>query len=524
LEFGIIMILQDLVIGIDSSTTACKALVVDSSGNVVASGKALLPLLMPRSSWHEQPASSWWEAACAALREAVAQINPCRLAALCICAQRETFVVTDEEGKPLANALLWMDERCRGLLPEIDRRYSRERIHLETGKPLSANLTLGKLFWLLRERPDLFFRPIRILDVHAFLAHRLTGRFATSWGCADPMGLFDMRTNTWNIPLIHAIGLRVEPFPELLPVGAYIGGILPAAAHEAGLPEGLSLFAGLGDGQAAGLGVCAILPGQAYLNLGTSVVSGTLSRRYLVNTAFRTMTGGIPGSFVLETVQLAGTYTTSWFIDNFVAGNRADAAVGRSRDAELEQAAALIPPGAAGLVLVPYWNGAMNPYWDAGASGIMAGLRGIHRPAHIYRAILEGIGFEQRLHAEGVEKALGQPLDRFIAVGGGAQSPLWCQIIADITGRRVFRPDTTEATALGAAILAAAAVGLCPHIATAAQTMTRINQQPFQPDPKRQVFYERIYQDVYRNLFPALRGCLDKLDDLTESARRPDSM
>jgi xylulokinase len=106
-----------------------------------------------------------------------------------------------------------MDERCRGMLPEIDRRYGHERIHRETGKPLSANLTLGKLFWLLRERPDLFSRPIRVLDVHAFLAHRLTGRLATSWGYADPMGLFDMRTNTWNIPLIHAIGLCVEPFP-----------------------------------------------------------------------------------------------------------------------------------------------------------------------------------------------------------------------------------------------------------------------------------------------------------------------
>jgi xylulokinase len=154
----------------------------------------------------------------------------------------------------------------------------------------------------------------------------------------------------------------------------------------------------------------------------------------------------------------------------------------------------------------------------------MAGLRAIHGPAHIYRAILEGIGFEQRLHAEGIENALGQPLDRFIAVGGGAQSRLWCQIIADITGRPVFRAGTTEATALGATILAAAAVGLCPDVATAAQTMSRINQEPFQPDPERQFFYERIYQEVYRNLFPALRGCLDKLDDLTESARRPDSM
>jgi xylulokinase len=187
----------------------------------------------------------------------------------------------------------------------------------------------------------------------------------------------------------------------------------------------------------------------------------------------------------------------------------------RSPEEILEAAAAEIPPGAAGLMLVPYWNGAMNPYWDAGASGIMVGWRGIHRGAHFYRAILEGIAFEQRLHMEGVESALGTHLDRFIAVGGGARSLLWCQIIADTTGKSVFRASTSEATALGAGILAAAGVGLHPDVLAAAQAMTNLHPHPFQPDPERRAFYEHLYQDVYRNLFPALQSYLDRLDDLT---------
>jgi sugar (pentulose or hexulose) kinase len=506
---------QDLVIGLDSSTTACKAVVVDTSGNVVSSGRASLPILKPRSSWHEQPADSWWAAACQALREAAAQVDHCRLAAMCIAAQRETFVVADEDGHPLANALLWMDERCRRLLPEIDRQYGRKRIHLETGKPLSANLSLGKLYWLCRERSDLFSQNTRILDVHSFLARCLTGRFATSWGCADPMGLFDMGGNRWNAPLIQAIGLRVDQFPEALPVGSLVGQVQPEAAFQAGLPPGLSLIAGLGDGQAAGLGACAVLPGETYLNLGTAIVSGTLSKRYLVDSAFRTMIGGIPGSYLLETVLLGGAYTISWFIDDFAGMNQIELAPGRSSEDILEAAAARIPPGAAGLTLVPYWNSAMNPYWDGGASGIVVGWRGIHRRAHFYRAILEGIAFEQRLHTEGVEAALGQPLDRFIAVGGGARSALWCQIIADVTGRPVFRANTSEATALGAGILAAAGVGLYPNVLAAAQAMASINMHPFQPDSERGAFYERLYQDVYRNLFPALQHYLGILDTLT---------
>ena len=379
---------QDLVIGLDSSTTACKAVVVDACGAVVSSGRAALPILMPRSSWHEQPADSWWEAACEALRQATAQVDNRRLAAMAIAAQRETFVIADEAGHPLANALLWMDERCRGLLPEIDRLYGRERIHQETGKPLSANLSLGKLYWLRKERSDLITRNVRVLDVHSLLAHSLTGRFATSWGCADPTGLFDMGTNQWNAPLIQAIGLRVDQFPKTLPVGSFVGEVQPKAAVQAGLPPGLPLIAGLGDGQAAGLGVCAVRPGDTYLNLGSAIVSGTFSKRYLVDPAFRTMIGGIPGSYLLETVLLGGTYTISWFIDSFAMTNQTDLALGKSREEELESAAAQIPPGAVGLTLVPYWNSAMNPYWDAGASGIVVGWRGIHRRAHFYRCLL----------------------------------------------------------------------------------------------------------------------------------------
>ena len=509
------MISEPLVIGLDSSTTACKAIVVDPRGNVVAGGQASLPMIRPRSGWHEQPADSWWEAACQALQQAVAQVDAKRLAALCVAAQRETFVVTDEAGHPLDHALLWLDERCRDLLPEIDRQYGRERIHQETGKPLSANLSLGKLYWLRKERPALLSPNARILDVHGFLAHRLTGRFATSWGCADPMGLFDMRSNSWNEPLIQAIGLRAEQFPEALPVGSLVGEVHGDAARWTGLPAGLPLFAGLGDGQAAGLGARAVEQGEAYLNLGTAIVSGTLSRRYLVKRAFRTMIGGIPGSYLLETVLLGGAYTITWFIENFAGIRKAEFSSERSPEEMLEAAASQIQPGSAGLTLVPYWNGAMNPYWDAGASGIMVGWRGIHGVAHFYRAILEGIAFEQRLHNEGIEDATGQPLRRMIAVGGGARSPLWCQIIADITGKPVFRAGVSEATALGAAILAAAGVGLYPDVLSAALTMARVDPHPFQPEPERRAFYERLYQDVYRHLFPALQNHLDALADLT---------
>jgi xylulokinase len=226
------------------------------------------------------------------------------------------------------------------------------------------------------------------------------------------------------------------------------------------------------------------------------------------------MYGGIPGSYSLETVLLGGTYTITWFIENFSGLATSGQDPSTSPEAVLEAAAANIPPGSLGLILVPYWNSAMNPYWDASASGIVVGWRGIHQPAHLYRAILEGIAFEQRLHMEGVEDALQQPVSRYIAVGGGARSRLWRQIIADVTSRLVYHADVSEATALGAGILAAAGSGLSPSVFDAAQAMTRIAAQAEEPDPDRHSYYSLLYKDVYRPLFPALQTYLDRLAKL----------
>jgi len=505
---------RDLVIGVDASTTAVKAVVWDARGNCQAASRVTLPVEKPRPTWHEQPASAWWEATALALRQAAAEVDSRRLAALCIAPQRETFVLTDEQGNPLHPALLWMDERSSELLPEIDRVYGKDRIHRETGKPLSANLTLGKLFWLNRYLPELNGSRTRVCDVHAFLANRLCGRFVTSWGCADPTGLFDMRRNDWNEALIQAAGFDAAQFPAALPPGEIVGWLHVNSASECGLPQALPLVAGLGDGQAAGLGVGAVQPGEVYLNLGTAVVSGTFSQRYLVDPAFRTMYGGIPGSYSLETVLPGGAYTISWFVEQFSGIDPSSLAPGLSAEEILESEASRIAPGAEGLTLVPYWNSAMNPYWNASASGIMVGWRGIHGRGHFYRAILEGIAYELRLHLQGVEKALNQRLEKFIAVGGGSRSPLWRQIIADITQRPVYTAEASEASALGAGILAASAAGLHPSIAAAARAMTRRAPGCDRPDPGRSQRYQQLYQDVYRGLYPALQPYLDRLANL----------
>ena len=207
------MAAERYVIGIDCSTTATKAVVWDEMGHSVAEGRATFPLDAPRPGWYEQDAEEWWRSITTALKEAASRVDANRIRALGITHQRESFVCTDGEGHPLRQAILWLDARS---YREVDR-YGSDRIHEITGKPPSMTPALYKLFWLRENEPELLERTSRILDVHAFLVRRLTGEWRTSWPCADPLGLLDMRSFDWSDEILGEIGLGREQMVELSP-------------------------------------------------------------------------------------------------------------------------------------------------------------------------------------------------------------------------------------------------------------------------------------------------------------------
>ena len=189
----------DLVIAVDSSTTASKAVIWDRRGQAVAEGRAGLPLLNPRPGWYEQRADLWWESTAQALRAATGQIDPRRLGALCITHQRESFVPVDEHCRPIRHAILWLDERSLAQVEAMDARFGNARIHQITGKPVAMTPSLYKILWLQEHDPEALRRAHKLLDTHAYLAWQLTGAWRTSWSCADPMGLVDMRSFSWSV-------------------------------------------------------------------------------------------------------------------------------------------------------------------------------------------------------------------------------------------------------------------------------------------------------------------------------------
>lgn len=495
---------RDYVIAVDCSTTAAKAVVWDARGEVLSQARCAFDLSQPRPGWGEQNAEDWWTASADAIRRAAQTVDASRIGALCITHQRESFVCLDDAGTPLRPAMLWLDTRATD---EV-QRHGTEEVHRITGKPANPTPAWYKLHWLVQNEPDTMARLGKVVDVHGFLVHRLTGTWLTSWASADPLGLVDMSTFDYDDGLLAAVGLERGNLSELRPPGSVLGHLTDDAAARLGLPAAVAVVAGAGDGQCAQLGAGATTGGRAYLNLGSGIVSGTFSDHYSHAREYRTLSAAIPGAYTFETFIGGGTINLTWFVEKFSGIDAKALGLGLSPEQVLEKAAANLPPGSEGLLALPYWTGALTPYWDHNARGALIGLTGVHGKAHVYRALLEGLAFEQRLLTTGAEAALAEPVAEVVALGGGSRSPVWCQIIADVMQRSVSVVREPESTCLGAGMLAAAAVGIHESIPSAAKAMSGTGVA-YEPGASAAA-YERLY-GVYREIYPSNREVFAKL-------------
>jgi sugar (pentulose or hexulose) kinase len=495
-----INITDSLVIGLDSSTTGTKAIAVNKKGIIAAQADEIIPLHSPRPGYYEQHPGDWWISARKVLRKITSQIDPARITALAIANQRETFVPLNRHGNYLRPAIIWLDERCRDEVEPFAQKIGVREIHRITGKPVDYAPVVYRLAWMKRHEPDLFKKIFMVCDVQTWLVWKLTGLFKTSWASADPLGLFDLKNKRWSVSILDNLKLSENQLPAVFCPGTVLGRVSIEAARLTGLSTGILVVAGGGDGQAAGLGVDALTPQRAYLNLGTAVVAGIYGSRYITSRAFRTMSACAEKGYYYECSLRAGTFALDWFIKNIL---KTDPSEQPHIYAQLEKEAQIIPAGSEGLLHLPYLCGVMNPHWDMRVKGAFIGLSSAHGRGHLYRSVLEGIAFEQLFALDAVEKVIGTSVHDLIAIGGGAGSSLWCHILADITGKNICLPRATEASALGAGIAAAVGTGWYATFKSAAQAMTGFEKKiiPNQQTHKR---YQQLFA-VYKKIYPALK-------------------
>ncbi|MGX5846345.1 xylulokinase [Mesorhizobium sp. PL10] len=486
--------MDDVVIGIDASTTAVKAIAFARDGAEIFQARETYPLSNPKPGHFEQDAEHWWAALVGALKQVTTKVGAGRVAAIAIAHQRESFTLIDEAGKPLIPAILWLDERARPQVARLSAELGREAIRDWSGKPPDPTPALYAIAWLAEHQPQVLAKAAALVDVHGFFVHRLTGRLVTSTASADPLGLLDVATGEWRPELIAAAGLRPEQLPALVRPGEICGGLAEGIAQSTGLKPGTPIVAGAGDGQAMGLGMGVYGAGKSYLSLGSGVVSGCYSGTVTTSDAFRTLVSPTGSGFMLETVLRSGMQLVDWIVRT----------TGAASAAELEKLAVDVAAGSDGLLVMPYWAGVMSPYWDGAARGAIVGLSLDHRPEHLFRAVLEGIAFEQAIATEAMEgRTGGKPAD-MIAAGGGTRSALLMRIMASVLERPLSVSPVNEAAALGAAMLAASAIGWFASPEAAARAMTAPPARRVDPVAELVPAY-RARKAIYRDLYYATR-------------------
>ncbi|MEM2238688.1 MAG: xylulokinase [Candidatus Bathyarchaeia archaeon] len=496
------------LLGIDAGTTGLKAVLFDESGRVAAVGRAEYSLLTPAVNMAEIDAEEYWRACRKAVSGvlSISNADPRDVKALSISSQGETFVPIDRDGRPLRNAIVWLDNRSEEEARIIRNRFGVEEVFKVTGQPeVVPTWPATKILWLKRNEPKVFEKTYKFLLVEDFLIYRFTGVAATEYSVVSSTLMFDIRRGQWWDDMLEFIGIDSDKLPGLMPSGKAVGNITETASKETGLTTETIMVTGAFDHAAGAVGAYNIKPGIVTETTGAALalLATTDEPVYDPKRRIPCHRHAVPGRFfLLPWCQTAGI-VLRWFRDEFGQTEK-DVAEKLGVDAYdlLTLEASKIPPGSNGIVVLPHFMGAGPPEFDPHAKGVIFGLTLAHRRAHIIRAILESIAFMLRRNIELIEE-LGIEVKEVRSLGGGARSPMWNQIKADVTLKTIYTLHTEEAASLGAAILAGVGGGLFKSIEEACSRMVHLKYK-YNPNYENRKTYDRLYK-IYLALYNSLK-------------------
>ncbi|MFW6189116.1 MAG: xylulokinase [Planctomycetota bacterium] len=493
----------------DLGTSGDKATLFDREGRAVATSVGEYETDYPRPGWAEQDAADWWRAVRESTRGLLerAQAAPGEVAVVSFSGMMNGALAVDAAGQPLRPAIIWADQRATEEADRLAERCGTEAVYRTTGHRPGAVYSAAKVLWIKRNQPDLYRKTARFLQVKDYAAWRLTGEFATDYSDASSTNLYDLEGHRWAEDIAGAVGLDIGKFPPLRASDTVIGRVTADAARATGLAEGTPVVIGGGDGACATVGAGSVQPGDAYNCLGSSSWIAVTARRPLYDPEMRTFTFAHLDPelyFPTGTMQSAGG-SLDW-LEGLLRGDGEE-----GLHEQLCDAAAEAPPGAQGLLFLPYLMGERSPWWNPLARGAFVGLTRAHGRAEVARAVLEGVALNLRIILDAL-RGQGIEIDRMRLIGGGAQNAAWRQILADVYGLPLLRPARTrEATALGAAVAGGVGVGIFEDFDAAREI---VRMEPCEtPDPERRRAYAPLYElfcEAYQSLEPIFNRLADQ--------------
>lgn len=467
------------VLGIDLGTTGCKSMVFDTKGAILGSSYIEYELIMTPEGI-EQDSHAWWGNVVKTVRESVAKsgVEPGDVAALCVSSQGIAYVPVGEDGAPLYHAISWLDGRATKQIEEIREALGDAHVFSRTGKPLLPCYVLPQLMWLKENRPAIYEKTHKALMSHDYILYRMTGAFVTDLSMASGTLGYDVVEKRWIEEWFSRFHIDIGKLPALLELGTLVGSLHESAAAALGLSTGTKVVVGAQDQRCASIGA-GIQPGVFTVSLGTSSAICAITNTPILDEMRQVTCCALNHtSWVLETVVSTAGVAYKWLKNTFFPSLSF-----ASMDALAKEAAVL----SGGVMFFPN----LSLEQAGGPNGMFTGLSLQTTQKEVIRSVLEGVAFQMKQHIENMER-LGVRGEEIRLFGGGATSPVWCQMIADVTGKRVQTPATHETANLGAAMIAAVGAGIYENL-QAAGSMRAGEPLTYIPDKANQALYEQAY-------------------------------
>ncbi len=492
------------LLGLDIGTSAVKALLLETNGNVAGSFTTEYPFHSPRPGWSEQNPEDMWQATITAIKNVLTKFDLTGEAIIGIglSGQMHSSVFLDERYDVIRPAILWNDVRTSAECRYIENTVDPDVLREEVCNPVLEGFTLPKLLWLRNHEPQNFAKVRHLVLPKDYVRYRLTGSLQMEVSDAAGMLMMNVRQQAWSQPVLEALGLSSEILPPIVQSGQVTGTIRPDVAALTGLKAGTPVVGGGADNACGAVGSGVVKPGRGMVSLGTSgvLLAHLAEPRLITHGTVHMFNSCIPGQFYMMGVMLSAGLSLQWV--------RRQLGIGSESYDVLTGLATPVPPGSRGLIYLPYLTGERTPHGDANARGTFVGLSATHGRAELIRSVLEGVAFGLSDSVELLRSA-GWEGTAIRTLGGGAKSPLWKEIIASATGLVLEQINVDEGPALGAAILAGVGAGVYKDVVEASDSIISVNRV-VEPNLEWREIYQELH-GVYKDLYPALKGSFERL-------------
>ena len=481
-------------IGVDLGTSSVKLLLVDDSGAIQNSVTKEYPLLFPQPGWSEQDPADWWKAVTEGVRELTASIDRSQVAGIGCGGQMHGLVALDENDSVIRPAILWNDGRTAEETAWLNTEIGKDRLSALTANIAFAGFTAPKLLWMKNNEPENFARIAKIILPKDYVNYMLTGVHCCDYSDASGMLLLDVEHKTWSQEMLDVCGVTLSQMPKLFESFEVVSSLRPEIAALLGLPESVKVVAGAGDNAAAAVGTATVGDGACNISLGTSGTIFISSEKFGVdpNNALHAFAHA-DGRWHLMGCMLSAASCNKWLCDEILKTTAYSAEQAEIAEDRL---------GRNRVFFLPYLMGERSPINDTNARGTFTGITMDSTRADMVQAVLEGVAFAIRDSFE-VARSLGIPVDRSKLCGGGAKSPLWRTILANVLNIPLDIPQTEEGPGYGGAMLAMVGCGAYESVKACADALVHVTKT-VEPDPSIAARYEERYQK-FRRIYPAMK-------------------